>query len=240
MQRLTTAGPYVTADRTVKHHQLRCEAELSGTLESLAKDAASQWSSLQRAKAQSHLQEQSKAFSTEQQHFERLLEAQRVRCQRSEAALARFSAKEAEKLNAPSGARVTPQGSLTAATRSRSENVDRRVRREADCLLTQEAAALEKDQFGITVLQCELAAEQQRATTQVRLLESGMVAAQRRTQQQILKMRRTGDVSRATADVAHRGAALEARVYGDAYRVPSLCEYYGPLLEQPTSAPPAA
>ena len=75
--------------------------------------------------------------------------------------------------------------------------------------------------------------------TQVHHVEDGMLAAQRRTQQLILKMRRTGDVSRAASVAAHRGAALERRVYGDAYRVPSLCEYYGPLLDQPASALPA-
>ncbi|KAL7702393.1 hypothetical protein NQL31_004545 [Lotmaria passim] len=270
VRRLTTIGEYAEAERTVQRHQLRRQAELDGALESLAQDAARQWSALQRAKAEARLQEQSRALTVEQSHFQRLLDEQSARCQRSEAVLARYSAAEKKKLNStplnvPLDAlilrdeetRFILQGRFAAAAKSRrdaaraehdhvrasflerNEILDRRVSRQAASLLAKEFAAAEKDQLSVTALQRKHAEEEQRAMTQVHHVEDGMLAAQRRTQQLILKMRRTGDVSRAASVAAHRGAALERRVYGDAYRVPSLCEYYGPLLDQPASALPA-
>ncbi|KPI86634.1 hypothetical protein ABL78_4312 [Leptomonas seymouri] len=262
LRRLIEAGNYAEAEETVQYQQLCRQADLSGALEALAKDAANQWSFLQRAKAQSRVQEQSKALSAERAHLKRLLEAQNVRYKRSGAALVRFSEKGKEKLdstplNIPwevlvlrdQEARFALQGNFAAAAESRRDAaraehkhacasfaerykiLDRHVSRYSASLVAKESSAQEKDEFDMTTLQRKHAAGQQQVAMQVQHLEDGMLAAQRRTQQKIIMEQRTGGVSRATTSAAHRGAALEKRVYGDAYTVPSLCECYGPLLE---------
>jgi hypothetical protein len=134
VRRLTTAGNYAAAVETVQQHQLQREAELAGALESLAKDAAGQWNSLQRTKAQSLMLEESRALSAEQTHLRRLEEAHSVRQRRSVAALTRFSTVMKDKLNAaplntPADAlalrdqetRFTLQGSFAAAAQSRRD-----------------------------------------------------------------------------------------------------------------------
>ncbi|GET92525.1 hypothetical protein, conserved [Leishmania tarentolae] len=128
---------------------------------------------------------------------------------------------------------------LGACMSSRGSSLDRRIARQAATLLTREATALEKDDASVAELQAKHLIHRQCTMAQLRHVKDGMLAAQRRTHRHLHETGSRDSVLSATDAKAHRGTVLERRVYGDTYRLPSLCELYGSLLENRPSTSPS-
>nr|CAJ2480296.1 unnamed protein product [Leishmania braziliensis] len=127
------------------------------------------------------------------------------------------------------GAYLSSQGSL----------LDHRIARRAAALLTRENIAVEKDNASVFALRAKHEWDHRRTAAQLRHVEDGMLAVQRRAHRRLQETHACDGVLSATHAKTQRGTVLEKRVYGDAYRLPSLCELYGPLLEDRPSTSPA-
>ncbi|CAC9542474.1 conserved hypothetical protein [Leishmania infantum JPCM5] len=128
---------------------------------------------------------------------------------------------------------------LGAYLLSRGSLLEHRITRQAAALLKRETIALEKDDASMAALQAKHAGHRRCAVAQLRHIEDGMLAAQSRTHRYLQETRARNGMLSATHTRTQRGTALERRVYGDAYRLPSLCELYGSLMEERPSTSPA-
>ncbi|CBZ30567.1 conserved hypothetical protein [Leishmania mexicana MHOM/GT/2001/U1103] len=128
---------------------------------------------------------------------------------------------------------------LGAYLSSRGSLLEHRITRQAAALLKRENIALEKDDVSAVALQAKHAGHRRCTVAQLRHVEDGMLAAQRRTHRHLQETRARDGMLSSTHTKTQRGTALEKRVYGDAYRLPSLCELYGSLMEERPSTSPA-
>ncbi|KAG5492434.1 hypothetical protein JKF63_01012 [Porcisia hertigi] len=127
---------------------------------------------------------------------------------------------------------------LDASLSFRRSLLDRRIARQAITLLTRDTVALEKDNDSLAALQVKHAREHQHTTAQLSHIKDGMLTAQKRAHRHIQGSGTCGSFSHATFAKTQRGTALEKRVHGDAYRLPSLCKVYGPLMEDRLTVSP--
>ncbi|KAG5466602.1 hypothetical protein LSCM1_00767 [Leishmania martiniquensis] len=128
---------------------------------------------------------------------------------------------------------------LDASLSSRSSLLGQRITRQATALLTREAIVREKNDASVAALHEKHSRHRRRTAAQLRHVEDGMLAAQRRVYRRMQETCARDGASSATRIKTQRGAALERRVYGDEYRLPSLCELYGSLMESRPSTSPA-
>ncbi|KAG5466051.1 hypothetical protein LSCM4_01188 [Leishmania orientalis] len=128
---------------------------------------------------------------------------------------------------------------LGACLSSRSSLLDHRINRQAAALLTREAIVRDKNDASVAALHEKHSRNRRRTVAQLRHVEDGMLAAQRRVYRHMRETCARCGVSSATHVKTQRGTALEKRVYGDDYRLPSLCALYGSLMENRPSTSPA-
>lgn len=132
------------------------------------------------------------------------------------------------------------QGTLLNTTlTSRSKLLDQRITRQAATLLTREALAGERSNASMAALHARHAKQQRSAAAQLSRIEDGMLAAQRRAYRHVQRTRACHSAPGPGRLELERGTMLESRVYGDAYRLPSLCDLYGPMLDERASTLPA-
>lgn len=128
---------------------------------------------------------------------------------------------------------------LGAYLSSRGSLLEHRITRQAAALLKRETIALEKDDASVAALQAKHTGHRWCTVAQLRHIKDGMLAAQRRAHRHLQETHARDGMLSATHTRAQRGTALEKRVYGDAYRLPSLCELYGSLMKDRPSTSPA-
>lgn len=97
------------------------------------------------------------------------------------------------------------------------------LRRRDTVAFERRAVEMELDRIGVG---------QQALNVEHRLqhMEGDMLAAQNRQKRLLAHVRHRPDESYSDDAKVRRGALLERRVYGSAYRLPSLCAEYGPYL----------